>query len=142
MPVQDYDPTTDGYGSKYVRGADFTEGPEVLLILDVNRVSFDRDGKNERKYELTFSDDRRATVNKRNYARFVEKWGDDPNKWIGRTVMCMAGDKFNGNISLIMLPQPEQTKLKPPRRPAPAAPATADNPFDDEDGTDTGEVPF
>jgi hypothetical protein len=115
MPVQDFDPITDGYGSKYVKGADFEE-PEYLTITDVNLVDF-QDGT--RKLALTFHDDRQATLNKRNYTRLTEKWGADPNGWIGKTVLCMAGDAYQGRPSLVMVPQ--VPKAAPKRAPAPAA---------------------
>lgn len=109
MPVTDFDPTVDGYGSKYVKGADFEE-PEYLTINDVNLVDF-QDGT--RKLALTFHDGRQATLNKRNYNRLTEKWGADPNGWIGKTVLCMAGDAYQGRPSLVMVPQ------VPKRAPAP-----------------------
>lgn len=118
MPVQGFDPREDGYGGKYVRGSDF-EDPAYLTVGDVNRVEFN-DGT--RKLALLFNDGREATVNKRNYARLVEKWGDDPNKWIGKTVMCMAGDAYQGKPALVMLPQADRTTLKPPRRDVPLPP--------------------
>ena len=138
MPVSDFDPREDGYGGKYVKGSDFTE-PEFLTIGDVNRVEF-KDGS--KKLALLFNDGREATVGKRNFDRLVEKWGDNPNGWIGHTVMAMAGDAYQGKPALLLLPQADQTKLKPPRRdaPAPPPPPAGDNPFDDEDGA--GEIPF
>ncbi|HAJ36326.1 MAG TPA: hypothetical protein DCL15_11600 [Chloroflexi bacterium] len=122
MPVKDFDPTTDGYGSKYVKGADFEE-PEYLTITDVNLTDF-QDGT--RKLVLTFNDGREATVNKRNYTRLTEKFGADPNAWIGKTVLCMAGDAYQGRPSLVMVPQVPKTAAK---RTAPAmtAPATEDD---------------
>lgn len=117
MPVQDFDPTTDGYGSKYIKGADFEE-PEYLTINDVNLVDF-QDGT--RKLALTFHDDRQAALNKRNYTRLTEKWGADPNGWIGKTVLCMAGEAYQGRPSLVMVPQvpkPAAAKRAPAPRPA------------------------
>lgn len=140
MPVQDYDPREDGYGSKYLKGSDFADGPVFLTILDVNRVEFN-DGS--RKLALSFNDGSEATLNKRNYGRLTEKWGEDPNAWIHKTVMLMAGDAYQGKPALVMLPQADQTKLKAPRRPAPApaAPAQSDNPFEG-DGDDDQQIPF
>jgi hypothetical protein len=129
MPVQDFDPKNDGYGGKYVRGADFEDGPEYLTITDVNLAYF---ADETRKLALTFNDGREATVNKRNFSRLVDKWGGDPNAWIGKTVLCLAGDKFNGNTSLVMHPQPTQ------KTPKPAPTKTAPQPT----GTEVGDVVF
>ena len=82
MPVQDFDPKNDGYGGKYIRGADFDDGPEYLTITDVNLVVFQDDS---RKLVLTFNDGREATVNKRNFTRLTDKWGGDPNTWMQKT---------------------------------------------------------
>lgn len=137
MPVQDFDPREDGYGGKYVRGADFEDSPEFMTIQDVNLATFNDGSK---KLALTFNDGREATVNKRNFTRLVEKWGENPNAWIGRTVMCMAGDKYNGNASLVLLPQVEQSsKAKAPKRdaPLPAVPHPLRQPEAEEE-----DIPF
>ena len=110
MPVQDFDPRTDGYGSKYLKGADFEDGPEYLTITDVNLVYFQDDS---RKLSLTFNDGREATVNKRNFTRLTEKFGGDVNAWIGKTVLCMAGDAYQGRPSLVMVPQVPKAKPAP-----------------------------
>lgn len=140
MPVQDFDPREDGYGSKYLRGSDFEE-PAFLTILDVTRVEF-RDGT--KKLALSFNDGREATVNKSNYGKLAAKWGENPNGWIHKTVMAMAGPAYQGKPSLVLLPQPEQTRLKPPRRDAPLPPLPpADNPFDgDDEDDDEQQIPF
>jgi hypothetical protein len=110
MPVQDFDPRTDGYASKYLKGADFEDGPEYLTITDVNLVYFQDDS---RKLSLTFNDGREATVNKRNFTRLTEKFGGDVNGWIGKTVLCMAGDAYQGRPSLVMVPQVPKAKPAP-----------------------------
>lgn len=122
MPVQNFDPTSDGYGSKFVKGADFTD-PAYLTITDVNLIDF-QDGT--RKLALTFNDGREATVNKRNYTRLTEKLGADVNAWIGKTVLCMAGDAYQGRPSLVMVPQVQKAKA-----PAKAAPPRADASIED-----------
>lgn len=109
MPVQDFDPTSDGYGSKYVKGVDFADNPEYLTITDVNLVYFQ---DNSRKLALTFNDGREATVNKRNFTRLTEKFGSDVNGWIGKTVLCMAGDAYQGRPSLVMVPQVPRAAVK------------------------------
>ena len=96
MPVSVFDPREDGYGGKYVRGSDFAE-PAFLTIGDVNRVEF-KDGS--KKLALLFNDGREATLGRRNFDRLVEKWGDNPNGWIGHTVMAMAGDAYQGKPAL------------------------------------------
>lgn len=142
MPVQDFDPREDGYGSKFLKGSDFEE-PAFLTILDVNRAEF-RDGT--KKLALTFNDGTEATVNKSNFAKLSAKWGENPNGWINRTVMAMAGPAYQGKPSLVLLPQPEQTKLKPPRRaaaaPQPPQAPEGDNPFDGDDDDDGAQIPF
>lgn len=90
-------------GGAFFKGRDFADGPEYHTIVDVFVAEF-RDGT--RKPALTFSDaDKQAALGPLNVKSLKTEFGDKTSGWIGRTVMLMAGPEFNGNPSLLVLPQ-------------------------------------
>ena len=115
-------------GGNLYKGRDFEDGPEYHTISDVTVAEF-RDGR--RKPVLTFIDaDKQAPLGPLNVKKLKSDFGERTSQWIGRTVMLMAGPDFNGNPSLIVLPQKPQKAAKGAAGAAPkddgAAPAISD----------------
>ena len=137
MPVKGFN-ERDFFGGEYRKGSDFVDGDERFKITDVQAGEF----QGSPTLELVFHDGRKASVRARNYKRLKEKWGADPNAWVGQTVICDAGDDFNGKPSLVIKPFVAKPKPSPAADPRPARNFDADdNPFaDDEDEDD--EIPF
>jgi hypothetical protein len=104
--TEDYD-LNEFTGSKFFKGKDFVDNPEYFTITDVHIAEF-KDGR--RKPVLSFEDTEKTTpLGPMNVDRLKDKFGDKTSGWVGRTVMLMAGPEFNGNPSLVVLPQ------KPPK---------------------------
>lgn len=122
MPVTNFN-EQELYGGNYRRGSDFTDGAERFKIADVELGEY----QGNPTLELVLHDGTRASVRARNYKRLSEKWGKDPNAWIGKQVILDAGDDFNGKPALLIKP------FTP--KPKPAAPVDPyeDDPFNDED---------
>ena len=139
MPVKGFN-ERDFFGGEYVRGSDFSDGAERFKITDVQAGEF----QGNPTLELVCHDGRKASVRARNYKRLSEKWGKDPNAWVGQVVICGAGDDYNGKPALLIkpyTPKPKPAALSPAADPRPARNFDADdNPFDDEDEDE--EVPF
>lgn len=136
MPVTGFN-ERDFYGGEYVKGADFSEGAERFKITDVQAGEF----QGNPTLELVFHDGRKASVRARNYKRLSEKWGKDPNAWVGQVVICDAGDDYNGKPALVIKPFVPKPKPAAPSKPAVTDFDADDNPFDDDEDEDD-EIPF
>jgi hypothetical protein len=99
MPVKEFN-EREFFGGTYVRGSDFVGGAERFKIIDVQEGEY----QGNPTLELIFHDGRKASVRARNYKRLKEKFGGDPNDWIGKVVICDAGDDYNGKPALLIKP--------------------------------------
>lgn len=116
-------------GGNYIKKEDLKEGgPERLEITSVGLVEFDdeKKGKKDKKLELTFSDERKLTLNNGNTQVLIAAYGDDTDLWTGRPIVAffdpsvMFGGRKTGGV-----------KIKVPSGVAPKGAATepATDPF-------------
>jgi len=101
------------YTSKFIRASDIPDDGD--LILSVRDVSSDQVGeKKEMKLILHFHEiEKTLVLNVTNAKVMADKWGKDPNTWIGKKVGLYSTEvTFGGKTTLGV-----RIRLKPPIQP-------------------------
>lgn len=113
--------------SRFIKGRDVPEGL-FLTISDVTEETF-RDGTS--KPCLSFADDdRQVALGAQNLKKLIAAFGPRTSQWVGRTVLLTAGPEYQGNPSLLLMPQmPKNGNGNGARAAQHVLAATADEPF-------------
>lgn len=100
----------DGYlRGNLFKGKDVVEDACFLTIADVLELDFNGTSKPALKF---VDEDRMAALGVQNLKRLVAAFGDRTSKWVGQTVLLTAGPEFQGNPSLLVVPQKPVNKTK------------------------------
>lgn len=122
-------------GGDYIKAETVKEdGPQRLVIVSVDITEFEaKKGKTkpERRLELTFTDDRKLTLNNGNTQVLIAAFGDDTDEWEGKAIIAfhdpsvMFGSKRVGGVK-VKVPAAKVVAKPVADAPAEADPADTD----------------
>jgi hypothetical protein len=99
----DTDDVSSDLSGQFLRQADFEDGRgKVFTIARVEKTRFEaKNGRpEEKKWVLTFDDDRSLSLNRTNLALLAKYFGKHSSKWVGQTIAVYRDESvsFGGRL--------------------------------------------
>lgn len=100
--------------NEYYKGADFAEDSVSAVIENVHVEELpNRQGDPQQKLILTlFNHRRKVVLNKTSGNALIQEWGDDYDRWVGRTVVIRGVPMLvGGKLTPVVVATPSTVKL-------------------------------